>query len=538
MKKMLVTALVVGLFAGCSSGGGGSSPDVPSDTAQGDVSADIAGEVPEEDVVAEFPFRGLPFEFTRPPKGTAPTDTEIADFTVQVTGLWKKVGIMRWLLRTSTGVDPSTGQEDFLAWYNDIAVTKVGDTLTFKHQGGEHNMWIPGSKILSQVTNGCVLTGDWETCKLAEQYCKGLTASVKGFVWGDNDPAPYLMARAVFPNDHSFTLDETVWKDDGRKKVVEYHHMHNEESHWNANTFPWENNPTWGSIWVTNMRSKDDVCAIVRSTTFLPYIIQDAPFDWVRDACQETWETMQGFNKDIVDYNYEIRTKDRDGTARLVPEQDLASYMWYVGMDEGNECPARLASDLIAYGERRTNDCKSGTGTVFDMVSTAIHYYNYPIVWDYHMAAAGLALAFGLNEDAEALVRGLADRIDGYMGGNPDEPGATNARWNRDMAVLLVKMATMGLPLTGAEARHVHQYWLKAVEELDAWTNWDLWSSDVPDGDYPGGGGVRPTTSNDAVPVDCILYFLEYCNSPFRNPASAKFVDCDQVADISRWGVK
>ncbi len=84
----------------------------------------------------------------------------------------------------------------------------------------------------------------------------------------------------------------------------------------------------------------------------------------------------------------------------------------------------------------------------------------------------------------------------------------------------------------------MHQHWLKAVEELDAWTNWDLWSPDVPDGDYPRRGGIRPVISDDAVPVDCILYFLEYCNSPFRNPASAKFVDCDQVADISRWGVK
>jgi hypothetical protein len=33
-----------------------------------------------------------------------------------------------------------------------------------------------------------------------------------------------------------------------------------------------------------------------------------------------------------------------------------------------------------------------------------------------------------------------------------------------------------------------------------------------------------------------MAFFLEYCYSPFKDPAGAPFIDCDVVADPSRWG--
>ena len=184
-----------------------------------DVVAEVTPDIAPE-VVEEFPPRGLPFEFKRTDKGDPVPGEETTAFTKKVTAVWEKAGWARWLLRTSTGVDPSTGKEDYLAWYNDVQAVKEGDTVTFRQTGGDHNMWISGSKILTQAMGGCSLTGDWEMCKLAQQYCKGLTASVKGFVWDENDPAKFLMARAVFPMDQEFTLDEQTWQDDGRKKNV------------------------------------------------------------------------------------------------------------------------------------------------------------------------------------------------------------------------------------------------------------------------------------------------------------------------------
>ena len=502
-----------------------------------EVTDDSLGEV-TTDVATEpaFPPRALPFEFTRKADGEPLADAEISTFTSAVTGLWKQVDFFRWVLRTSTGVDASTGTDDFLAWYNDVHAVKAGDTVTFKQTGGDHNMWIPGSKMLSTAMNGCILTGDWTVCKVAEQYCKGLTASVKGFVWGDADPAPYLMARAVFPNDHAFTLDEESWQDDGRKKVMEFTAAYKEEFGWNAQTFAWPENPTWGSIWITNMRSKDDVCAISRTSGFLYYAVADAPYPWVQEACQETLETMVGFHKDIVDSGYYIRTKDQEGKAYIIEDQDLGNYIWYAEVDPLNECPARLAADFMAYDKPLTNDCGTGYGSIFDMIAPAGHYYNYPIVYDYHMAALLGALVHGYDDIAYNLLTGLAERIDTYLDPDSKESGADHPAWSRDNAILLVKAASLGLPLTANEARLVHQHWTQAVAELSDWPRWDLWDQSVPDGDYDGGSGFRPPDTYEGIPVESIALLLEYCNSPFKNPEGAQFVDCEAMADTTRWG--
>jgi hypothetical protein len=510
--------------------------DVGPDSVTPDVSADVDAADSPDTSGPTFPARALPFVFTRQPAGEPIPAAEVTAFTEQFTGVLKDVGYFRWLLRTSTGVDASTGLDDYLAWHNDVLAVKAGNTVTFQHRGGEHNMWIPSSKILAAVASGYRLTGDWEMGKLTEGYCKGLSAVVKGFVWDADDPAPYLMARSVFPLDHAFTLDAARWQDDGRGKVVEYHHMNKIEDGWNAHTFPWPHNPTWGAMWVTNMRSKDDVCAIVRTTTWLPYVVADAKDESVRAACAETLELMQGFNRDIVDHDYEIRTKDPDGTARLVTEQDLGSYNWYSGVDPLAECPARLASDLIAYGEPRTGDCGSGEGDAFDLLSPTVHYYNYPIVWDYHMAALGNALAYGYNDAALALLGGLRDRMDRYLAPDTAEPGVTNGEWKSDMAVLLVKAASMGLPLTATEARHVQAHFAQAAVEFAAWPRWDLWDAAVPDGEYASNDGFRPRGSHEAVSVDAFPLLLEACASPFLNPDGAAFVDCAVVADLARWG--
>lgn len=501
--------------------------DVPvTDVPPADVAADVD--------VGPLPLpRALPFEFTRPADGEPIPAADVTAFTKQVTGLWKDIGWFRWLLRTSSGVDASTGTDDYLAWHNDVTAIKSGDLVTFQQRGLEHNMWIPGSKVLSEVVNGYLLTGDWELAKLAEQYCKGLTAVVKGFIWDENDPAPYLMARAVFPMDQEFTLDEETWHDDGRRKAVQFSTAYRVEDNWNAHSFAWPHNPTWGSIWVTNMRSKDDVCAIVRTTAFLPYVVEDAPDEWVREACAETLQAMRGFNKDIVDYGYYIRTKDADGTARLVTEEDLGSYVEYTALSELNECTARLASDLIAYGERRTNDCGTGFPTMYDLVAGVTHYYNYPILWNYHMAALGNALVANRPEMAAALLEGLTTRIDRYRDPESDEAGQSHHEWNRDMAVLLVQAASFGFPLTATEARHVQAHWTQAIADFRDWPYWDLWSPDVPDGEY----GLRPGDTDGGVPVEALTLFLEYCNSPFQNPSGAVFVDCDVVRDVTQWGV-
>ena len=507
----------------------------PDDAADAADAADSAGDADADAGPVGLP-RALAFEFTRPADGDPIPAEEVTAFTKRITGVWKQVGWFRWILRTSMGVDASVNEVDYLAWHNDILATKAGDTVTFQEKGQEHNMWIPSSTILSQAVNGYLATGEWTHAKAAEQYCKGLSAVVKGFRWGTDDPAPYLMARAVFPMDQTFAMDAERWQDDGRKKAVEFHEAYHDSDGWNAQSFAWPESPDWGSIWVTNMRSKDDIRAIVRTTVFLHYVVEDAPDEWVREACAETLELMVGFNKDIVDHGYYLRTKGPDGVAYSFDHQDLGNYIQYAEIDEGNECPARLATDLIAYGEPLTNDCGSGFGSLFDQFAPAANYYNYPIVWDYHMAALGEALVHRYDDAALALLGGMAERMDAYLAPDTEEPGATNGHWDRDMAMLLVQAAAMGLPLTAAEARRVHTAWSAAADEFEVWPRWDLWDESVPDGDYGGGGGYRPSSPAEATEVVHFALFLETCNSPFLNPAGAAFIDCDVVRDPSQWG--
>jgi len=504
------------------------------ETTQETIEDSSVEDTPEEVVEPEFPARALPFVFTRPQEGDPIPAEEVTAFTKKVTGLWKDIGWARWVLRTSEGVDASTGLDDFLGWYNDVHATRDGDTVTFACKGGEHNMWIPGSLVLSEAINGYLLTGDWTWGKLTEQYCKGLSAVVKGFVWDEDDPATFLMARSIFPQDNAFTLDAENWKDDGRKKVVTFHDMFHNEDGWNAHTFAWPHNPTWGEMYVTNMRSKDDVRSIVRTAMFLPYVIADAKDEFVREACQETYDIMVGFNKDIVEHGYYIRTKGPDGVAYIIPcsDQDLGSYSCYTDIDPTNECCARLATDLIAYGEQKTEDCGNCVGSMYDAFASAAHFYNIPIIWDYHMAAVGNALVYGQNDLALKLLDGLKQRVDSYIHPVDDEPGHKHHAWFRELSVMLVQAASVGLPLTWLEARQVHEQWAYAVEEFAAFPNWDPWADSVPDGPVQ----FRPHASDDGIDVESITMFMEYCNSPFKNPDGASFIDCDVVADMTEWG--
>ncbi len=48
-------------------------------------------------------------------------------------------------------------------------------------------------------------------------------------------------------------------------------------------------------------------------------------------------------------------------------------------------------------------------------------------------------------------------------------------------------------------------------------------------------GGAGMSYLAHTVAIEEIALVLEYCFSPFRNPAGAPLVDCDIVADPTRW---
>lgn len=474
----------------------------------------------------------LPFALTRPDAGEPLAEADITAFTVRLTGLWKQIDYFRWVVETCHGMDASTGYPDYLIWWHDVDAVKEGDTVTFRHNpeyGGSHNNAEPTSLVLTQAIGAYLLTGDEAAGEVVEQFAKSFTAVMKGFVYDDDDPLPYLMARNIVTHNHAFELPS------GKRKAVDYEPWYTTYEGWNADRVHFPDNPTWGDIYVTTMRSKDDVPFMYRATAWFPYLLEHAEDEDLQAAVSEALEHMQGFAKDIVDSGYTIRTKDAQGQP-FVPDEDLASFVSYLDLFPDAECDARLSSALLATGQPLGNECGSGQGSPYDTIAGGLHNYNYSIIDTYHLAALQLALIQRHDAMAEALLRGYLTRLERYQDPDGGEPGWDDDRWERDIALLLLKGASLGLPLTSAEARQVHRFHLQAVEAYETFAHWDLWDDSVPEGTYDFRAGFHPAHSPDAIRIEDIAFVLEYCWSPFRNEAGVRFVDCDIVADPSRWG--
>ena len=467
--------------------------------------------------------RSLPFELGRTSLGEPVPDADRVSFSQRLSAFWLQTTYFEWIESVSHGMHKDTGMPDYLVWWQDIEADGAGDTVTFQSaSGGAHNIFIPTPKILSQAASGYLLTGDPAMGRLVEQYSKGIVSAFTGMMWDENDPNPFLMARNIVTHAHTYTLA------DGRKKAVRYDRWYDTYEEWNAQRIHFPHNPTYGDIYVTNMRSKDDVPHIFSAATYLEYIVEDAPDGPPREAAAEALRYLKGFAKDIVDSGYRIRTKDAAGQA-YVPDQDLASFVTYESLIPDGECNAKLSAALLGYGDSRGNDCRRGGSPEYEAFATATHYFNYAIVQHFHVSAVLGSLMSGENDKARRLLAGLIDRMERYADPDSGEPGRTETRWAGDLAVLLVQAAAAGYPLTHDEVRHVHAEYAKALALYEAFPHWNLWDSSHPDGLYEKRGGYRP----DDRPHDIADYematFLMYCFSPFRNPAGAPLVDCDAL---------
>jgi hypothetical protein len=362
-----------------------------------------------------------------------------------------------------------------------------------------------------------------------ERYSRGLAALSMAMEYGPDDPNRYLQARALFTINDDY---ETVG---GRLVSVDYDPVRREEEAWNAAIIHNPVNPYWGDIWFVNQRSKDDVPHMLRAVPMLRRAARSAPDASVREAAALALEYLTGFARDVVESGYQIRTRFDDGEP-VVPTteegvvKDLASFVLYESLVPNAECNAKLTCALVGLGEPLDNDCAGGSSGVYEDVAAMAHYFNYAIIRYFHIAAVHNALMEGENDAALALLEGLAERADRmvYDEGMPnrDEPV-----WMADVAAFLLAAAAAGLPLTGDEARIVQAQYLLSVEHYAAFGAWDPWAPDFPQGPFD----YQPDRGLAVEPTE-LGYLLEYCYSPFRNPAGAPVVDCDVVADRARWG--
>jgi hypothetical protein len=350
------------------------------------------------------------------------------------------------------------------------------------------------------------------------------------------------MARVIVGNNQEYEFEDVDKAGNPviKKAGIDYSAWHHETTHWNTNDIPNPDNPYWGNIWVLNWRSKDDVCHIYRTATWLQYLREFAKDKEIQEVAAETWYYMQGWTRDIVDTlnpdgnGYNIRSKDKDGKA-LVPwgdKADLACFTCFDWIDKNSECTARISTSLLAYGSKLKNSCGEGFGGVYEEVATGQHYYEYAIFRQFHVSAVMNSILNREDKAASTLLKGLAKRIDDDFAAPESkyQQHVKKAEWERDIAMTALTGASGGLPLTWKEARLLHYYYSNSIDEFGKWTNWDIWS--LPDGTY----GYRPGADpNRMIDEEDMAFFIEFCWSPFRNKATVLPVDCDIIKDPAKW---
>jgi hypothetical protein len=290
-------------------------------------------------------------------------------------------------------------------------------------------------------------------------------------------------------------------------------------------------NPYFGSIWIRNMRSKDDVPHIFRIYPLLLRVAQDTQDEEVRAAAQDAVDHLRAFARDIVDNGYRIRTME-DGVA-YVPTEDLASFVQYDSLVPNAECNAKLTTALIAERTPLGIDCGLGISPTYEDIAASIHYFNLAIIRFFHLAAITNALVTRQNGVAQELLDGLVQRADVMMA--DQESKLEHPEWDADVASFLVAAAASGLPLTAAEVRHVQDVLSASADFFAPWPYWDLWDASVPDGEYdylPSRDGAEGVY----VRPEELTFLMQYCASPWKNPSTVELVDCDLVLDPSRWG--
>ena len=496
----------------------------------------------------------LPFSFVRDNPGNALDPQEVTAFTKRLVGMMAKVEYHKWLNRISYGVHSSTGKKDWAVWWTSAHAEKSGDTVTFVNNyyedttraDGGHNLMTRTSKILGSALAGYMLTGNEDMARLAEQYCKGVTASMEGMVYDENDTIRHLMARNIIPFNHSYTVD-------GRKKAVDYSNWYYEGAGWNCQRFNYPNNPHWGSVWVTNMRSKDDVSRVMRIAATIRYAVERVEDAELKVACTEAYEHLQLFAQDIVDNDYWIRTKGKDG-APFIPGKsgdeeldngagDLASYRLYDGIFPNSQCNATRALAYLGYGEGLDNDCGDidGSENAYEQAAINTHYFNIWLIRSHHLARIYQGLTNGDADDALLGLQGLVRRYTTSLETPVDKLPVGEDEYMRDLASSMMQAVSVGYPLTEEEARLVMKYYLRTVDEWNTWPYWDLWDDSVADGSYefraPDSKVVDAETGEKLrwVRPEDFGAFLDACWSPFKNPDGVQILDCDIVRDPASW---
>ena len=524
----------------------------PEETAEGDASIE---ELPPAPVtgIDPPPMPADTLGFTPPerePDGEPPTPEEIAAFTRQVTGFFKDTAYFDWVYRVTHGLDASYDPEmmPYRLWWQATNMRREGDTVIFAHHNYAENIAKRTVKVIDGAAAGHLLTGDPRMAEVAADLMRGMVALALAFETEREDPPrPYLQARAVFTHDHTYEVD-------GRKIAVEYGATHETKGKWNVHAFEIPDNPTYGTVWVNNMRSKDDVPYMFHTLAVATRVYHQTAHAELREAARLYIEYMRGFAQSIVDDQWFILTRYADGVAAPAvdttksgsPPADLGSFVhWEAIFGPDAECNAQLGAALAGYGyPAGKGHCDRGqAGALFEDAAGAGNWFNHNIYNYFHIAALSVANLWGYGDIAASLLDGLIERLV-EMRTDPNVPNRDHKEFESDSAGWLITAASQGDPLDAREARHIMKWYGESADWYRGWEHWDPWAT-LPEGQLfefkpprdeaidDGQGGPKTISHVRAVEMP---YVFEYCQAPLKAPESVPFIDCEVVADPSRWG--
>ncbi len=421
--------------------------------------------------------------------------------------------LFEWLLTVTHGMHESIGPEYSVYW-DDVDLIKKGDSITFKHvkSGGGHNIMIKTGQLLEFAIISYLMSGNNNAGRLVELLSKGITATMKGMLFSRDDSEMFVMARNIIP--HSFEIETA----DG-VIFIDYSDWRNEKVEWNAHRFLNKNNPYWGDIYVTAIRSKDDLPHLFRPASLIPFIDES----FISNSVNELFDYLRGFSRDVVNNGFIIKAKDPLGRVYF-PKGDLASFSKYDWFSPNGELGAKITLSLFGFNELRTK-ISDLSNSLYESLAVRSHYYNYKIINGFHLTALMQAIINDNKELIGLLKSGLTKRVNRLFNGGVPKNVLSNPQWRPDLAVLLVQASTLGVPLTNPQIELVVDEFTKAFDAYSDF-NFNIWS--LPNGVYSWRGGYKPFI-NGLIPLEELGFLVEHSYSPLR---SVELVNEDLISDL------
>ena len=384
------------------------------------------------------PASALPVTYTRPDVGAPLTTAEIEAATDELIALLQGTHYFDVVDERIHGWPEGDGGTGFFwgEWWSGITVTKQGGVVTYTHppDGSDND----GMRTAPMLESSCYARLMWGA-PLYEDLIRRITRAFSGdalsMARSSTDTAGTMLSRTHYGPD--FTS-----YDHGRTIVV---NMSADRPGVDDGACQYVNivdNPTFGSIWIKNYRSKDDMGhmfrALFQSQACVPYVSVDTQADMAQALA-----LFGSYSRQVEAAGWGIATLDTDASVVLPPKTSTMS--WYYLIDN-LECPGALMMALLGDGNPGALRCGDGISLAELLGSSIISDSDEQILRSSQEGAVNASFYVpGQASPGLSLLNGLATRVETGLGQVDAGVSGVNPS---DIAALILHAANAGVPLT------------------------------------------------------------------------------------------